>query len=270
MSWNKQLGKDWRGSRPRCVLLMNGEREEVAGRLTKLVGLPDYVTVSPGDNWMPHAKPYQREDGSWDKTPATEARLNQANCLVYPEKRNQLRNWWLSHGGNTPVWDIASTCKINGERGLILVEAKAHDRELDVKGKSLKRTASQNSKENHERIRKAIAEANCKLRSEIGGNWNISRDCRYQLSNRFAWSWKLASLKVPVVLVYLGFLNSDEMSDQGQPFHSEEEWECVLRRFCRNTIDNSFWGKSLHIGEARTPFIPVIRACKQPLSLDPC
>ena len=71
MSWNKQLGKDWRGSRPRCVLLMNGDREEVAEWLTELVGLPDCVTVSPGDNWMPYGKPDEKEDGSWGQDPGS-------------------------------------------------------------------------------------------------------------------------------------------------------------------------------------------------------
>lgn len=35
------------------------------------------------------------------------------------------------------------------------------------------------------------------------------------MSNRFAWAWKLATMEVPVVLVYLGFLNATEMGDQG-------------------------------------------------------
>ena len=258
MTWNKQLGKDWRGSRPRCVLFMEGECEKVAKRLTQLVGLPDYVTVSSGDNWMPYGKP-QKEDGSWDKTPATEARIDRTNCLVYPEIRNQLRKWWLLHGGNTPNWDIASTCHIEGKRGLILVEAKAHEKELDVKGKSLSKKAPQNSKENHEQIRDAIAEANSNL---PGNTWNLSRDGHYQLSNRFAWSWKLASLGIPVVLVYLGFLKACEMADQGQPFGSKEEWERVLKEHCQDTIDNTCWEKRLYISD--TPFIPLIRSYNQP------
>ena len=45
MSWFKQLDKH-RGSRPRCVLMVDGSREEVASRLTRLTDLPD-VVVSP-------------------------------------------------------------------------------------------------------------------------------------------------------------------------------------------------------------------------------
>ena len=117
MSWNKQLDK-CRGSRPRCVLFMHGEREEVAARLTKLVGLPD-VKVSPDDKWMPYGKPVKKEDGSWDKAPAAESRLRKADGLIPSGTQGQLQSWWLavSRGANTPNWDIASRCRINGKRG---------------------------------------------------------------------------------------------------------------------------------------------------------
>ena len=39
-SWLDCLGKDRCGSRPRCVLLVDGDKAAVAGRLTGLVGLP--------------------------------------------------------------------------------------------------------------------------------------------------------------------------------------------------------------------------------------
>ena len=38
MEWLNQLERNRRrGSRPRCILFMDGGREEVAGRLTRLV-----------------------------------------------------------------------------------------------------------------------------------------------------------------------------------------------------------------------------------------
>ena len=41
MEWLAQLPKkDRRGSRPRCLLIMDGHKEVVADRLTRLVGLP--------------------------------------------------------------------------------------------------------------------------------------------------------------------------------------------------------------------------------------
>ena len=39
MAWWNQP-EDSRGSRPRCVLLVDGDKKEVADRLTQLVGIP--------------------------------------------------------------------------------------------------------------------------------------------------------------------------------------------------------------------------------------
>ena len=138
MDWLSQLGRNTRGSRPRCILLMGGGRAEVAGRLARLVGLESDVIIGGGDRWMPRGKPVQKEDNSWDKTPAREARLDSLTALFAPdagcrkELGDQLRQWWLAvpRGANTPNWDIASTCTIKGQRGLLLVEAKAHSAEL--------------------------------------------------------------------------------------------------------------------------------------------
>ena len=257
MSWNKQLGKDWRGSRPRCILFMDGEREKVAERLTNLVGLSN-VKVSDDDKWMPYSKPAEKDDDSWDKTPANEPRLNQANCLVCPEKRNQLRDWWLCHGGNTPVWDVASRCRINGKRGLILVEAKAHETELTEPN-----NCNSKNPDNFQRIRKAISQANGHLQQKTEGDWDLSLCGHYQLSNRFAWSWKLASLGIPVVLVYLGFLNACDMDGPNTTlFNSKTEWKRVLKNYCKDKIDNTCWGETLDV--EGTPFTPLIRTCHQP------
>ena len=73
MSWFRQLDKH-RGSRARCVLMMEDKREEVARRLTRLMSLPD-VSAFPDDKWMPYGKPMKRECGKWDKEPANEAQL---------------------------------------------------------------------------------------------------------------------------------------------------------------------------------------------------
>ncbi len=84
MDWLKQLRpKERRGSRPRCVLLVDGSREEVADRLTRLASFPS-VSVSPDDIWMPYGKPV-REEGGWDRTPADEVELDKPNDLVCRE-----------------------------------------------------------------------------------------------------------------------------------------------------------------------------------------
>ena len=57
--WCALKKREHRGSRPRCILLVDGRPEVVSARLTALVGLPE-VTVSPTDHWMPNPK-FQRQ-----------------------------------------------------------------------------------------------------------------------------------------------------------------------------------------------------------------
>ena len=257
MSWFKQLDKH-RGSRPRCVLLVDGDREEVAGRLTKLVSVPE-VSISPSDRWMPYGKPV-RENGSWDMTPAKEVILSQPSFLVETSIQRQLRAWWLAvpKRANAPNWDIASTCIVRNKPGLLLVEAKAHDNEQMGRAD---RCGSQHAG-NREQIQSAINDAAAGLRLASGGSWNISRDSHYQLSNRFAWSWKLASLGIPVVLLYLGFLNARDVADRGQPFCSEAHWEQVLRSYGEGIVDDGCWGQWLDVDGV--PLLPLIRGVDQP------
>ena len=240
---------------------MDGCREDVAERLTKLVCIPG-VSVSPNDTWMPYGKP-----SSSDRKPVEEARLDTADKLLSPKVRQKLASWWLAKpkSANTPNWDIASTCTIRGKKGLLLVEAKAHANELSESGKS--QPTSPNSQKNHEQICRAIDEANHALRSATScRGWNLSRDSHYQLSNRFAWSWKLASLGVPVVLLYLGFLNAGDMCDQGCIFPSLADWERTLKNHSEGVVPEACWGKWLDI--SGTPMIPIIRVFDQPFTRD--
>ena len=118
----------------------------------------------------------------------------------------------------------------------------------------------------HRQIARGIVEASDGLASATGKPWGLSRDHRYQLSNRFAWSWKLASLGMPVVLLYLGFLNAQDMADDGPLFRSEGEWTRVLRDHSRGAVDETCWGEWLDI--AGTPLIPLIRGIDQPFDPD--
>ncbi|MXY95227.1 MAG: hypothetical protein F4047_17315 [Caldilineaceae bacterium SB0670_bin_27] len=266
MGWTKHLGKDNRGSRPRCVLLLDGGKEEVAARLTRLVGVED-VTIAGDDIWQPRGKPVQKLDGSWDTTTAEEVELDKPTDLLPLSTSERLRNWWLAASENrprTPNWDIASTCTIRGAKGLLLVEAKAHWNELarSSEGKRLAKSASVGTLKNHEKIGTAIEEAAVGLRAATGGSWRIARDTHYQLSNRFAWSWKLASLGTPVVLVYLGFLYATDIAKGGNLFHSEAHWERIVKGHCEGVVDSSCWGQWLDVN--RVPMLPLIRALNQP------
>lgn len=96
-----------------------------------------------------------------------------------------------------------------------------------------------------------------------GGPWALSTRHHYQLSNRFAWSWKLAMLGVPVVLLYLGFLNARDMQDEGDMFQSENDWRDTLLAYCHGVVDESCWNRKLDV--AGVPFIPLIGTLEQRL-----
>ena len=256
-AWCDQLDKT-KGSRPRCVLLVDGDRQSVALRLTDLVNDP-WVEVSSDDFWMPRGKP-TRDANGWDTSPADECRLDRDRGFVRQEDRIRLRNWWLAveRGANTPNWDLASTCRVDGERGLLLVEAKAHTGELSDGG-----TAATN-RANLRRIGEAIREANNALAGITGGDWDLSKDHHYQLANRFAWSWKLASLRIPVVLVYLGFLHADEMREgDNRPFSNSEDWADVLKKHAQGVVDEACWETRLEVDGI--PLVPMLRTLSLPL-----
>ena len=178
-----------------------------------------------------------------------------------------LRAWWLvvwrGRSTNTPNWDLAATCMTKGERGLLLVEAKAHEDELDGAGKRSPKTG--NGWKNHDSIRAAIAQANTGLSHASGGEWYLSRDNHYQLSNRFAWAWKLASIGVPVVLVYLGFLDADDMAKgdgDTRLFRSHDDWEAALRSHANGIVDESCWNRELEVDGVSLRAL--VRSCRVP------
>lgn len=219
----------------------------VAERLTQLV--QPFAVVDPARHtWMPRGL----------AAPA-EAKLGEAPRLLSAEHRELLTAWWLAvrPHANTPNWDVAAMATIAGREGLVLVEAKAHSRELKKQGQS---TGNQ---KNRERIRAAIGEADRALNG-LSGGWALSCDSHYQLANRFAWSWKLASLGIPVVLVYLGFLNAEEMRD-GKPFASAAEWDDAVRSHGRGIVPEDAWERPIDING--TPLLPLIRSLELPLAL---
>jgi hypothetical protein len=239
--------KKARGSWPRCQHFVRATREDVANNLTLLVGLPG-VVVSPGDAWMP------------SETTSAECKLVDASPFLSDDQKAEVGKWWLTHsaGANTPNWDIASTCRIQGNHGLILIEAKAHAAELHDDGKAVGKSGR--SEENHERIGAAIKEASDALRKTDAG-FNLSANSHYQLANRFAWSWKLAAIGVPVVLIYLGFLRANEMHDIGEPFVDEADWARVVFKHSEGIVPDHVWGRPISLSTSgAATFTPLIRS----------
>lgn len=254
----KRLGtRAQRGSKPRCHWLTHGTAKEVAARLTALAA--PWATVSSTDRWMPEGF-----------VSLEEAQLHQAPRLLAEAQCRKLGGWWLPadrQDARTPNFDIASTCTIEGMSGLLLVEAKAHDEELrkEAAGRPLADDASDGRKASHETINAAIDTARVGLSEATSRPWRISRDSHYQMSNRFAWSWKLAALGIPVVLIYLGFVNASEMADKGSLFANAEEWERLVHEHSRSLFPPEVWGKRWQVNGV--PFIPLITSVA--VRLDP-
>jgi len=247
--------KERRGSKPRCHLLTHGSPEKVSVRLTRLI--EPWGQVDTIDRWMPQGF-INRE----------EAQLGKADVLLDSITGKALIDWWLAvpKGARVPNWDIANTCTVEGKPGLLLIEAKAHDEELnrEKSGKRLEQQETVNARRNRTQIVSCIRQANIALAAETGMHWSLSIEHNYQMSNRFAWAWKLTELGMPVILVYLGFLNATEMSDRGVLFSSYEPWAQLVMSHSGPLFPDQVWNQrwTLH-GQA---FIPLIKSIELPLN----
>lgn len=164
---------------------------------------------------------------------------------------DMIRDWWLEEirsGTRTPNWDFVSTCTINEQTGLLLVEAKAHWNELKADDRA---GAKPNSK-NLFKIRSAIREAREEINKVTAPlSISISIDRCYQLSNRVAHAWWLANQGVPVILLYLGFLNRTEMSKNGKIFEDNNEWQKCFQAYASNVGADSFINNEINCGKSK-------------------
>jgi hypothetical protein len=205
--------------------------------------LPVRCCVTAASMWMPmgHSSP-------------REARLERFGAQALPGHPAwpALIAWWLRHpaGANTPNWDIALSCDVEGQPGLVLVEAKANVPELGTSGKPLAASASRHSADNHERIDDAIREARDGLAASLP-SVSIDRNRHYQLSNRVAYGWKLASLGIPTVLLYLGFTGDEGIRDAGEPFKDDDHWQQVFREHLRGVCPLEILNGPVQVGPAR-------------------
>ena len=239
--------REFRGSRFRCLLATSQSRPDVARFLNHLT--PSDVSVT---------ETHQRSPNGF--TEPNEAKLAETVGFLSDANRKLLEGWWLAKPGsaNTPNWDLVSECDYTGTSGLVLIEAKAHHAEF---------TNSDNcgaGSDNLPRIQQAIAEANDAWNAIVPG-FSLSTNRKYQLSNRFAFAWKVASLGVPVVLVYLGFLNAEDMSGY-KLLTSDEDWESCARTGGKSHVPESVWNRTFHINE--TPLTVLIRSATVKVSVE--
>ena len=140
--------------------------------------------------------------------------------------------------------------------GMLLVEAKAHNKELKAKDKA---TAGPR---NFSHIGNCMERANISLANQTKLGWALSHEHHYQMSNRFAWAWKLTELGYPVILVYLGFLKAEEMQkgkDQ-HPLNNHAEWESLVKSHSRPLFPDAVWDSEWSVNGQ--PFVPRIRSCE--------
>ncbi len=198
---------------------------------------PSCAVVSVEDSWMPRG--YDSPD---------EARLESVDDrFLDQDQRRELHDWWLrvKHPlANTPNLDVLATCKMLGRKGLIIVEAKAHTSELENEGDGKR---SEGNKENHQRIAEAIEEARSGL-VRVHPGAGISRDSHYQFSNRTAFAWKLASMGVPTVLMYLGFTGDKGLGVSYTFLQDEDHWQSLMAEHTKGLFPRELMNRAIPCG----------------------
>lgn len=208
------------------------------------------VRVRLGDLIMPTGEP--------GKAGIREARLER--FLPDGDVCRALQRWWLAapRGANTPNWDLAALTEHKGRPALVLVEAKANHPELSRAGKPVPRAIrrrsvliepSANSWANHARVAEAISEAENGINRLLPG-FSLSRDRNYQISNRLAFSWKLASLGIPTVLLYLGFTGDRGLEPTRPMLRDASDWNRCFAARTENVIPRGAAGRWIEVGPA--------------------
>jgi hypothetical protein len=167
-----------------------------------------------------------------------------------------LVTWWLVHrkGAKLPTWDlVVSALDSHGKKALILVEAKAHATELSSAGKlpARRKTPEEQARSdaNHARIFQAILEAKTALQ-QVVPTIAICQGRNYQFANRIAFAWKLASMGIPVALIYLGFIGDTAIARPGMCFLAPADWQAAFQRHTANDFPIAMEGRKVDCGAA--------------------
>lgn len=224
------------------------KREAFAKELANLINIDgEDLKITINDWWRPDCT----LDGDIDPKEVTTAGI--PDNILPESNKKEIRQWWLkySKGANTPNWDFICSANIGGVKGLIIIEAKSHKNEVKKEGKIFKNQSSYSSKANHDRISQAIKEA----RDDLSKGIKISIDHDYQLSNRIAYTWKFTTLGIPVILIYLGFINDTEMEDIGEPFKSADEWNKFIKDYIKDIFPVKLLEKKVPCGNSYFYFL---------------
>ena len=174
-----------------------------------------------------------------------------------------LLGWWVPNPWRPPTWDLIATGRAGERPAVVLVEGKANESELPWGGKRLLPSASIGSKQNHNQITGCIDQANQALNDVSDGVFNLSIRSHYQLSNRVAHLWKLASCGIPVVLLYLGFTGDTYFHDH---FTSDGHLQRAIGGYIQGVVPQGFINRTeLALGNGGTiQFLVKSRTVRRP------
>ena len=249
------------GSRRRILELTSAPNPVVAETLSSLI--EGHGTVGSGDLWSPR--------GANAPSPI---RLDEATGFIKdPMKKSALREWWISgeplfnramtqrqtagrasRPMRLPAFDLVSTFGAEGsDSGILIVSAAAHIGELNSDH------AHQREKTALPQIKKAFAEASAGWNAlllkhaedygyKLSHRVKLSTEAHYRLATHFAFAWKLAQLGVPVILLYLGFLDATELEPDGRLiFRDGEMWnKCVFEKTSK-PLPEEIWDASFDV-----------------------
>ena len=79
----------------------------------------------------------------------------------------------------------------------------------------------------------------------------ITRDSHCELSDRLAFTWKLASLSIPVALLYLCVAGDERIRDAGVPFADDADWQAAFGDYAFGTVPHEMLERRLDGGRHR-------------------
>ncbi|CAN5626272.1 hypothetical protein BH10BAC5_BH10BAC5_00050 [soil metagenome] len=146
--------------------------------------------------------------------------------------------WWknILKKYSSQSWDFISTCTIDGEKGLLLVEAKAKRGEIKI-------VPSSKNYQSYSDVSYDIK------KHEPLVNLNANR-CP-QLTKHIANSWTMARQDLPVILLYLGF----RVKTGTRVFKRHFDWKRYLINCTRHIGSQRLIDKKIKVGKASFSFL---------------